>query len=358
MTEELTDLQVKMLKALREHKKKNTAKIFSMDDFYESLSDGMDKSRFQEDLDILEDDGYVEKVAQTFNEIGGYDIKPTGIKYLREMMDPMDRLDDCKKKLENFLKDLRTMGDEGTSGGDYQLARERIVRWKERVIEFLTQNVSDVEAARLRKKRPVLYVGIGRSKDSLIDTVKQYTTYLSALLEEIEKNPEMIVRESAEDHAIQTARPTVAEGKSVFLVHGHDEGAKHEVARFLEKGGLDPIILHEQPNKGRTIIEKFEDYSDVAYAVVLLTADDVGGIDSRDPKLQLRGRQNVVFEFGFLMGKLKRDRVCALCQEGVEKPSDIDGLLYIPLDKSGAWKMQLIKELKSAGLDIDLDKAL
>ncbi len=126
----------------------------------------------------------------------------------------------------------------------------------------------------------------------------------------------------------------------------------------LEKVGLDPIILHEKPNKGRTIIEKFEDYSDVAYAVVLLTADDVGGIRSSNPNLQPRGRQNVVFEFGFFMGKLKRSKVCALYQEGVEKPSDIDGLVYIPLDKSGAWKMKLAKELESAGLDFHLDKAL
>lgn len=354
----MTDLQVEMLKALREHKKKNTSKIFSMDDFYESLSDETNKSRFQEDIDILEDDGYVEKVAQAFNEIGGYDIRPRGVKYLRERVDSMDRLDDCKKKLKSFLKELITIGDEGTSGRAYELALERIVRWKERVIKFLKQNVSDAEAARLQKKKSVLYVGMGRSKDSLVGTVKQYTTHLSALLEDIEKNPEMILRESAKDHAIQTVQPTVVEGKRVFLVHGRSEIEKLEVARFLEKGGLDVTILHEKSNKGRTIIEKFEDYSDVAYAVVLLTGDDVGGIRSSNPKLQPRGRQNVVFEFGFFMGKLRRDRVCALCQEGVEKPSDIDGLVYIPLDKRGAWKMGLVKELKSAGLNIDLDKAL
>ena len=143
MTEELTDLQVKILKGLREHKKKNTSKIFSMDGFYESLSDETNKSRFQEDIDILEDDGYVEKVAQAFNEIGGYDIRPRGVKHLRERVDSMDRLDDCKKKLRSFLKELITIGNEGTSGGDYQFAEERIVRWKERVIKFLRQNVSE-----------------------------------------------------------------------------------------------------------------------------------------------------------------------------------------------------------------------
>ncbi len=174
----------------------------------------------------------------------------------------------------------------------------------------------------------------------------------------IEKKPETIPRKSTRDNAIQTTQPTLAEGKRVFVVHGHDEDMKNEVALFLAQGGLDPIILHEKPNKGRTIIEKFEDYSDVAYAVVLLTADDVGGTDSGDPKLQPRARQNVVFEFGFFIGRLQRDRVCALCQETVKRPSDIDGLVYILLDESGAWKRNLAKELESAGLDIALDKAL
>lgn len=358
MADELTHLQVKMLKALREHKKKSTSKLFSMDDFYESLSSETDKSRFQEDLDVLEYDDYVKKVAQSFNEIGGYDIKPKAIKYLRERMGPMDRLNDCKKKLDDFLTGLRKIENEGVSSGDYQLAGERILRWKERVIEFLRQNVSRAEADKLWGKRPVSYIGIGRSRDSLVGTVDKYIAHVSVLLEEIEKNPKMILRDSAEGHAIQIARPTVAEGKSVFLVHGRDEATKDSVALFFVRGGLGPIILHEKPNKGRTIIEKFEDYSDVAYAVVLLTADDVGGICSNNQKLQPRARQNVVFEFGFFMGKLGRNKVCALCQEGVEKPSDIDGLVYIPLDKNGAWKMQLAKELKSAGLDIDLDKAL
>ncbi len=358
MTEELTTLQVKALTALREHRGKSTSKIFSMDAFYETLKDETNEVRFQEDLDILEDDDYVKKVAQAFGEIGGYDIKPKGIKYLRERMGPMNGLNDCKKKLGDFLTALRKIENEGVSSGNYPLAQERLARWKERAIEFLRQNVSDAEAAKLSKKKRVSYIGIGLSKDSFVRTVDKYETHFLALLEEIEENPEIILRESAKNNAIQTTQPTVLEGKRVFLIHGRDEGAKEKTARFLEKVGLKPIILHEQPNKGRTIIEKIERNSNVAYAVVLLTADDVGGIGSGKPNLQPRGRQNVVFEFGFFMGKLKRDRVCALYQKGVEKPSDIDGLVYIPLDKNGAWKMELAKELKSAGFDIDLNKFL
>ncbi len=353
MTEELTTLQVKALKALREHRGKSTSKIFSMDAFYEILKDETNKVRFQEDLDILEDDDYVKKVAQAFGELGDYDIKPKGIKYLRERMGQMNRLNDCKKKLGDFLTDLQTIVN-----GERRLAQERMVRWKEGVTEFLRQNVSDAEAAKLSRKRPASYIGIGRDRESIIDTARKYETHLLALLEDIEKNPEIILQESVKGSAIEDRQPTVLEGRRVFLIHGRDEGAKEKVARFLEKVGLRPIILHEQSNEGLTIMEKIEKYSDVAYAVALLTADDVGGIGSDKPNLRARGRQNVVFELGFFMGKLKRDRVCALCQKGVERPSDIDGLVYIQLDKSEAWKMHLAKELKSAGFDIDLNKTL
>jgi predicted nucleotide-binding protein len=139
----------------------------------------------------------------------------------------------------------------------------------------------------------------------------------------------------------------------VFVVHGRDDSTKEIIARFLRDVGLEPIILHEQPNKGRTIIEKFEDHSsDVAYAVVLLTPDDVGGLTSESNKLSPRARQNVVFEMGHFFGRLGRKNVCALLYPGVERPSDIDGIVYIPLDRKDEWKGLLIKELKAAKLNI------
>ena len=144
----------------------------------------------------------------------------------------------------------------------------------------------------------------------------------------------------------------------VFIVHGQNEAAKQTTARFLEKLGLEPIILHEQANRGQTIIEKFEDYSVVGYAVVLLTADDVGKLASQKSELSPRARQNVVFEWGYFIGKLGRKRVCALYEEGIEKPSDLDGVVYISLDKTGAWKLLLGKELQAAGFDIDLNNAI
>lgn len=143
----------------------------------------------------------------------------------------------------------------------------------------------------------------------------------------------------------------------VFVVHGHNDGLRQSVARFIEKLGLEAIILNEKPNEGRTIIEKIEAHSSVGFAVVLLTPDDVGKLASEPKeKLSHRARQNVVLELGYFIAKLGRNRVCALLMEGVEKPSDYDGVLYTQVDDSGAWQLKLAKELKAAGLNIDLNK--
>ncbi len=148
-------------------------------------------------------------------------------------------------------------------------------------------------------------------------------------------------------------------GNRVFLVHGHNEAAIHETARFLERFDIEVIVLREQANSGRTIIEKFIDYSDVAFAVILLTADDRGGkVDDIYETQKPRARQNVILELGFFLGKFGRKRVCALYQDGVDIPSDYSGVLFIPLDKNGAWQLAIARELKSAGLEIDMNKAL
>lgn len=148
-----------------------------------------------------------------------------------------------------------------------------------------------------------------------------------------------------------------SDSRKVFVVHGHDHGTKETVARFLGKLDLEPIILHEQADQGRTIFEKFEDHAeDVGCAVVILTADDFAASKAEPDKQEDRARQNVVFEFGYFAGKLGRNRTFALVEKGVALPSDIHGLVYIPLE-DGTWHMRLVKELKAAGLDVDANKA-
>lgn len=144
------------------------------------------------------------------------------------------------------------------------------------------------------------------------------------------------------------------DNKKVFLVHGRDGEAKSEVARFIQMIGLEPIILHEQANNGSTLIEKIERNTDVGYGIILYTPCDVGGLS--EDKLSPRARQNVIFEHGYLIGKLGRKKVVALVKPNVEHPSDISGIVYIPHDNHDGWKVALARELKSAGYNIDMNK--
>lgn len=141
-------------------------------------------------------------------------------------------------------------------------------------------------------------------------------------------------------------------GNNVFVVHGHDDTLKLEVARFIELLHLKAIILAEQANQGRTIIEKFEAHAEaVDFAVVLLTPDDTGGPKGGEAKP--RARQNVILELGYFIGRLGRKGVCALYKSGVELPSDILGVVYVAADAD--WRLKLAKEMKVAGLPVDLN---
>ncbi len=144
---------------------------------------------------------------------------------------------------------------------------------------------------------------------------------------------------------------------NIFLVHGHDSPAKTEVARLMERAGLNVVILHEQPNAGQTIIEKFEAHGAAAgFAVIVLTPDDLGGTDK--DHLRPRARQNVIGEMFWFAGRLGRGRVCALLKGEVEMPSDFAGVGYTDMDGRGAWKSELLKELAAAGYTVDWAKAM
>ncbi len=147
----------------------------------------------------------------------------------------------------------------------------------------------------------------------------------------------------------------------IFIVHGHDEEMKQAAARTVEKIGLVSIILHEQRNEGRTIIEKFEDYSDVNFAIVLLSPDDIAYPKDKLPEdKKFRARQNVIFELGFFVGKLGREHVFILYREehNFEFPSDYSGICYTPYDSKGQWRFDLVGELKSCSYDVDANKLI
>jgi predicted nucleotide-binding protein len=139
----------------------------------------------------------------------------------------------------------------------------------------------------------------------------------------------------------------------IFVVHGRDEAAKEHVARVIQRAGLNPVILHEQPNSGKTIIEKFEKHGSAAgFAVIIATPDDIGGLAvpaPDQPKLSPRARQNVIGEMFWFAGRLGRDKVCALVKGHIEMPTDFAGVVYTPMDEHGGWKSKLLQELAAAG---------
>ena len=147
--------------------------------------------------------------------------------------------------------------------------------------------------------------------------------------------------------------------QKVFTVHGHDEAAKHAVARFIERLGLEAIILDEQAGGFQVIIDKFEEQvEDIVFAIVLLTPDDVGAAKAEKDRLQPRARQNVILELGYFIAKLDRNQVCLLYKGDIELPSDIRGVGYVFMDDWDGWQLKLAREMKRAGLPIDANKLL
>jgi predicted nucleotide-binding protein len=190
-----------------------------------------------------------------------------------------------------------------------------------------------------------VHEALERSKSNSIALLEQAIRALRERLAEL-TDP------SASPHSTESVPKSSELSKKVFVVHGHDGEPREAVARFLQEVGLDPIILHEQPNQGRAVIEKFEAHGDVGFAVILMTPDDVGkGKD--DDELKPRARQNVVLELGYFMGRLGRNRVCVLKRGDIEVPSDFAGVVYVPFDLSAGWKQALARELQEAGYAID-----
>ena len=181
--------------------------------------------------------------------------------------------------------------------------------------------------------------------------------FLESMIGEIEEDWMDDVHTPAEISQPTTTHAPIT--NQVFVVHGRDDGTRETVARYLEGVGLEPVILQEQPNEGRTIIEKFEDYAEsVGFAVAIFTPDDVGALATEPDNFKPRMRQNVVLELGYFAGKLGRKRVCALVKGEIEKPSDYDGVIYINLDGGEGWKLQLARELRAAGLQVNMDGLL
>jgi predicted nucleotide-binding protein len=197
------------------------------------------------------------------------------------------------------------------------------------------------EAAEARR-----YLSEGKAQSLAL--LRQAIRTLEEEIEFADAQPEAAVE------PIYQAMPEVSRSRKVFVVHGHDEGARERVARFLEKIGFEPVILHEQANRGRTVIEKIEAHGDVDFAVVLLTPDDEGR--ALGEELEPRARQNVLLELGYFIGRLGRAKVCALKRGEVEIPSDFAGVVWQSMNSGADWMLALGRELQDAGHAVDWNK--
>jgi len=228
----------------------------------------------------------------------------------------------------------------------------KLPQWKDRTIRFLRDMIVQDE---LRLLAAINADSWGAEK-------RAYLEYLDDLEQGLKELPQHYISQDPlpPQKKRKTAPTPAASGvksNRVFVVHGHDSLAKTDVARTLEKLNLEAIVLHEQPNEGKTIIEKLErDVSQVGFAVVLLTPDDEGYPKNKPDEKKQRARQNVILELGFFSGVLGRSNVCVLYKGDVEIPSDYLGVVYVAMDEDGAWRFNLAKELKRAGLFVDLNK--
>ena len=238
---------------------------------------------------------------------------------------------------------------------------DRFQTWRRKFSQFLDQYLPG-ESATLNRKLTHFVFSTHRGET---DTQRFWredgetiVSYIDSLILDLE-NDEYEVPELEEEASSlgDSENQTDIDRERIFIVHGHDSEAKERTARFIEKLGFKPIILNEQASRGLTIIEKIEKYSNVGFAIVLYTPDDLGNTQSEATSGNLlpRARQNVIFEHGFLIGKIGRENVVPLVAGNLELPNDISGMVYIS-DKD--WQVDIAKEMKDAGYPIDFNKVL
>jgi len=196
--------------------------------------------------------------------------------------------------------------------------------------------------------------------EKIADLRKDFDTKLhrlDSIIERLELIPLAAAVETAGGTKLDDVKPK--RSNKVFVVHGRDEVSKTSLEVFLRENGLEPIVLHRQADEGLTIIEKFEKHSDVGYAFILLTPDEIAYLAPDDSKpdnergKEFRARPNVIFEFGYFVAKLSRARVCCLHTGDVELPSDVSGMIYKKFNHNvEEVAYSIIKDLRAAGYEL------
>jgi len=266
-----------------------------------------------------------------------------------------------KEFKENILERIN-LGEElfnreANDNNAFDVLNNNYLLWNDYNSEYLKQvfNTPDNEYRRSYIDSGYSFMGqLGEVRNNPYQTLRNLIKYRLDNLKSLEAKSGL---PKSDSQSSLTSHPNDSLDKtSVFIVHGHDDLAKTKTARFIEKLGFNPIVLHEQSNSGKTIIEKIEEYSNVGFGIVLYTPCDIGTVKGNESYLQPRARQNVVFEHGFLIGKIGRNNVCALIKNEVEVPNDISGVVYIKMDDDDAWHLKVAKELRSSGYNVDMNK--
>jgi predicted nucleotide-binding protein len=271
------------------------------------------------------------------------------------------------------------IGKQVASGEELQLAaeaidrsdsheewRERWSRWRKFTSQTLNAIYSTSEASEEFEKGPGIgFISLGERslREKLAENLEDLRRELNNLRSLEERLVLVPVAGAPEESSSSTSDSPTSE-TAVFVVHGHEEQIKEKVVRQLETAGGHPVkVLHEQADEGKTLIEKFERHASLSgFAVILLTPDDLGAKASDIEKaatdgLRPRARQNVIFELGYFVGAFGRERVAVLYDQTVELPSDYQGVAYISLADE-TWRYRLLKELRAANFDYDLNRIL
>ncbi len=284
----------------------------------------------------------------------GSSSKPTTTELTIDVSDVEQELKDRVEKGRELISPIPD------SNSALEDARKRYYTWDEYNTTLLGRIFSTAELSREYSYWGIAFIGGSKpfteEVGDFVDDVNGKIRRLESIIERLPLYTKIGKTYPKKTRPAMESTPS----RKVFVVHGRNNELKETVARYLNQLDLTPIILHEQASAGRTIIEKFEENSDSCFAVILLTPDDVGCLapEKTLDSLNKRARQNVIFEWGFFVAKLGRRRACALVAEGVEIPSDMGGIVYVPLDQYGAWKMLLARELKAGGVEIDLNRAI
>ena len=300
---------------------------------------------------IVEDDPEDFKYLKEWADSMDFHVLPTDHQKMTSAISSKKICDFVTKQIDANYKNIKLILCDIMFGRNYTGGNEVVKCIREHKVKNFEDWTSKV---------PIF--GVTQNEDLLCDIISDGANDVFTKNQIKDENYEKTIRKKIRNDVKKfeeyTSKMEITNNKKVFIVHGHNNGLKQEVARVIEHLNLKPIILHEKPNMGQALIEKFESNSyDVGFAIILLTADDLGRLKTQKEKdNKLRARQNVIFEMGYFMSRLSRSHVFILREDNIEEPSDLNGIMYNKLSED--WKMELVCQLQKCGYDVDANNLI